>query len=108
MERGVERFTAEEAEEYLNRIPKFTKKKHSIEELREILDETGLSLDGIRLIHVAGTNEKVPSAPFYPRFSGKRGSTRQYLLLLILCQPERGFPLTENRWKRRSFSPRFR
>lgn len=58
MERGVERFTAEEAEEYLNRIPKFTKKKHSIEELREILDETGLSLDGIRLIHVAGTNGK--------------------------------------------------
>lgn len=58
MDRGMERFTLAKAEEYLNGIPKFTKKKHSIEELREILDETGLSLDGIRLIHVAGTNGK--------------------------------------------------
>lgn len=51
-------FTVKEAEDYLDGIPKFTKKKHSIEELREILDETGLSLDGIRLVHVAGTNGK--------------------------------------------------
>lgn len=58
MIRGLDSLAVKEAEEYLNGIPKFTKKKHSIEELREILDETGLSLDGIRLIHVAGTNGK--------------------------------------------------
>lgn len=58
MGRGLDSFTVKEAEEYLNGIPKFTRKKHSIEELREILDETGLSLDGVRLIHVAGTNGK--------------------------------------------------
>ena len=58
MGRGLDSFTVKEAEEYLNGIPKFTRKKHSIEELRKILDETGLSLDGVRLIHVAGTNGK--------------------------------------------------
>lgn len=75
MGREQESFTVKEAEEYLNGIPKFTKKKHSIEELREILDETGLSLDGVRLIHVAGTNGKGSVCAFLSsilREAGKR------------------------------------
>ena len=107
MGRGLDSFTVKEAEEYLNGIPKFTRKKHSIEELREILDETGLSLDSVRLIHVAGTNGKGSVCAFCPRFSGKPGSLRQCLPLLTWFLSESGLSLTENRWKRRNFSQHF-
>ena len=74
MGRGLDSFTVKEAEEYLNGIPKFTRKKHSIEELREILDETGLSLDGVRLIQ-CGRNERkrVLCALFCPRILREAG-----------------------------------
>ena len=88
MGRGLDSFTVKEAEEYLNGIPKFTRKKHSIEELREILDETGLSLDGVRLIHVAGTNGKGSVCAFFVLDSqGSRGACGSvYLSSPGFCQ----------------------
>lgn len=47
-----------EAETYLEQIPRFAKKKHSLEDIRCMMEVMGLSLDGVRLIHVAGTNGK--------------------------------------------------
>ncbi len=48
----------EKAAEYLNHIPKFTKRKHTGEELRQMLSMLGAAQEGMRIIHVAGTNGK--------------------------------------------------
>ena len=47
-----------EAEQYLDGIPKFSREKHSLDDIRAMMKAMGLSLDKIRLIHVAGTNGK--------------------------------------------------
>lgn len=47
-----------EAERYLDEIPRFSPRKHSLDDIQAMMDVLGLSLDGVRLIHVAGTNGK--------------------------------------------------
>ena len=49
--------TYEEAEEYINSIPRFAKEK-SASGLRQILDRFGNPQDSFSYIHVAGTNGK--------------------------------------------------
>ena len=48
----------EKAAGYLNHIPKFTKRKHTGEELRQMLSMLGAAQEGMRILHVAGTNGK--------------------------------------------------
>ncbi|MCR4628208.1 MAG: bifunctional folylpolyglutamate synthase/dihydrofolate synthase [Clostridium sp.] len=50
--------TMAEAEEHINSIPRFTKEKHSMEELRGMLSMLHAEPDGRKVIHVAGTNGK--------------------------------------------------
>ncbi len=47
----------EDTVEKLNRIPSFTK-KHSVEETRSFLRQMGSPENGMRIVHVAGTNGK--------------------------------------------------
>ena len=46
------------AEEYLNQIPMWTRKKNSLEDVRDVLDVMGAPDRDIPAIHVAGTNGK--------------------------------------------------
>ena len=46
------------AEEYLNQIPMWTKKKHSVEEVRAFLNALGVPDRDVPAVHVAGTNGK--------------------------------------------------
>lgn len=48
----------EKAAGYLNHIPKFTKRKHTGEELRQMLSMLGAAQEEMRILHVAGTNGK--------------------------------------------------
>ncbi len=48
----------ERAEEYLEQIPMWTKEKHSLEDIRRMLERLGNPDRGIPAIHVAGTNGK--------------------------------------------------
>ncbi|MDW2796826.1 folylpolyglutamate synthase/dihydrofolate synthase family protein [Clostridium boliviensis] len=48
----------ETAEEYISRIPMWTKKKNSLEVIRTFLMELGEPDEAMRIIHVAGTNGK--------------------------------------------------
>ena len=47
-----------EAEAYINAIPRFTKEKHSMEDLRAMLKLLGAYPAGQKIVHVAGTNGK--------------------------------------------------
>lgn len=47
-----------EAAEYLDRIPKFSKEKHSTRLLGEMLGILGVSPDDMKIVHIAGTNGK--------------------------------------------------
>jgi len=47
-----------EAAEYLDQIPKFTKRKHTREELLRMLFLLGVREEKMRILHVAGTNGK--------------------------------------------------
>ncbi|MEY8356127.1 folylpolyglutamate synthase/dihydrofolate synthase family protein [Lachnospiraceae bacterium 54-53] len=48
----------ETAEEYLDRIPMWAKKKNSLEDIREFLCEMGGPDEKMKIFHVAGTNGK--------------------------------------------------
>ena len=48
----------ERAQEYLLRIPFWTKKKNTLEQVGGFLEELGNPEEGLRIIHVAGTNGK--------------------------------------------------
>ncbi len=48
----------ETAEEYLDQIPMWTRKKNSLEDIRKFLCEMGEPDEGLKMIHVAGTNGK--------------------------------------------------
>lgn len=47
-----------DAEEYLQQIPMWTKKKNTLAQLRDILEEMGQPDRTLKMIHVAGTNGK--------------------------------------------------
>ena len=51
----VETFTYEEAVEYIEEIPRFTK-KHTLEHTRRFLKKLGDPSIDRKIIHVAGTN----------------------------------------------------
>lgn len=57
-EEGCSPDACREAMQYLDGIPKFSREKHSLDDIRAMMKAMGLSLDGVRLIHVAGTNGK--------------------------------------------------
>ena len=48
----------EQAKDYLLKIPFWTKKKNSLEQVRDFLVELGDPEKGLSIIHVAGTNGK--------------------------------------------------
>lgn len=48
----------EQAAEYLNGIPKFSREKHSMEDLRKMVGILGAEPETEKIIHVAGTNGK--------------------------------------------------
>ena len=47
-----------EAAEYLDQIPKFSKEKHTVETVREMLKILGISQEDMKIVHIAGTNGK--------------------------------------------------
>lgn len=47
-----------EAERYLDRIPMWALRKNSLDQVRDFLEEMGSAYEGMRIIHVAGTNGK--------------------------------------------------
>lgn len=47
-----------EAAEYLDQIPKFSKEKHTVETVRTMLSMLGVKPENMKIIHVAGTNGK--------------------------------------------------
>lgn len=48
----------EEAAGYLDQIPKFSREKHTMEDLRRMIEVLGVNPEMYRIIHVAGTNGK--------------------------------------------------
>lgn len=61
------------AEEYLNQIPMWTRKKNSLEDVRNILDYMGGPDRDIPVIHVAGTNGKGSVCAFLTSMLGEAG-----------------------------------
>ena len=55
-----------QAEEYLEKIPMWTREKHSLTDIRAFLHEMGDPDRKLSIIHVAGTNGKALCAPFLP------------------------------------------
>lgn len=47
-----------EAAKYLDQIPKFSKEKHTVEMVREMLRILGSPQDDMKIVHIAGTNGK--------------------------------------------------
>ena len=62
----------QEAEEYINNIPKFTA-KHSMEETKAFLKRLGQPQKGIPIIHVAGTNGKGSVCAYLAAILSKAG-----------------------------------
>ncbi|MEG1575305.1 MAG: folylpolyglutamate synthase/dihydrofolate synthase family protein [Clostridium sp.] len=50
--------SVKEAEEYLDQIPKFSKEKHTVDTVRQMLKILGDPQEKLKIIHVAGTNGK--------------------------------------------------
>ena len=48
----------EQAKEYLLKIPLWTKRKNTLEQVKDFLGELGNPENGMAVIHVAGTNGK--------------------------------------------------
>lgn len=48
----------EEAARYLDQIPKFSREKHTMEDLRRMIAVLGVNPETYRMIHIAGTNGK--------------------------------------------------
>ena len=54
----MKRKQKETAEQYLERIPSFAKKKSGVEDVRAFLELLGSPDRGMKIFHVAGTNGK--------------------------------------------------
>lgn len=67
--------TIEEIEQYLDQIPKFSKDKHSLETLKEMLRLLGEPQKGQKIIHVAGTNGKGSVCAFLSSILREAGAT---------------------------------
>ena len=63
----------ETAEEYLGRIPMWTRKKNSLEDIRKFLCEMGEPDEEMKIIHVAGTNGKGSVCAFLQSVLRKAG-----------------------------------
>lgn len=63
----------ETAEEYLGRIPMWTRKKNSLEDIRKYLCEMGEPDEGMKIFHVAGTNGKGSVCAFLQSILRKAG-----------------------------------
>ena len=63
----------ETAEEYLGRIPMWTRKKNSLEDIRKFLCEMGEPDEGMKIFHVAGTNGKGSVCAFLQSVLRKAG-----------------------------------
>lgn len=63
----------EQAEKYLNEIPMWTRKKHTLSEVRDFLEELGNPHRAFRAIHVAGTNGKGSVCSFLTSSLGQAG-----------------------------------
>lgn len=55
----------QQAAEYINGIPKFSGRKHSMEELRRMLQLLDAAPENVNVIHVAGTNGKGSVCAFF-------------------------------------------
>ena len=62
-----------QAEEYLDRIPMWTRKKNSLEDVRRFLDYLGNPDRDRPAIHVAGTNGKGSVCAFLTSILGEAG-----------------------------------
>lgn len=65
--------TQTEMEEYLNGIPMWAGKKNSLSGIRRYLNELGDPDDGMKLIHVAGTNGKGSVCAYLTSMLGEAG-----------------------------------
>ena len=63
-----------QAEEYLDRIPMWTRKKNSLEDVRRFLDYLGNPDRDRPAIHLAGTNGKGSVCAFLTSILGEAGS----------------------------------
>lgn len=50
--------SVKEVEQYLDQIPKFSKEKHTVDTVRQMLKLLLVPQEGLKIIHVAGTNGK--------------------------------------------------
>lgn len=55
----------QQASEYINGIPKFSGRKHSMEELRRMLQLLDAAPENVNVVHVAGTNGKGSVCAFF-------------------------------------------
>lgn len=67
--------TIEEIEQYLDQIPKFSKDKHTLDTLKEMLRLLGEPQSGQKIIHVAGTNGKGSVCAFLSSILREAGAT---------------------------------
>lgn len=67
--------TVSEAEHYLNQIPKFSKDKHTVDTVRQMLHILGEQERAAKIVHVAGTNGKGSVCAFISSILLKAGHT---------------------------------
>lgn len=67
--------TVEEIGTYLDEIPKFSKDKHTLDTLKKMLALSGDPQEGLKIIHVAGTNGKGSVCSFLSSIIRKAGAS---------------------------------
>ena len=73
-----------QAEEYLEKIPMWTRGKHSLTDIRAFLHEMGDPDRKLSIIHVAGTNGKGSVCAFLYLFVQKRRFSHRNLYLSLI------------------------
>ena len=92
-----------EAAEYLDQIPKFSKEKHTVETVREMLKILGISQEDMKIVHIAGTMEKALSVHFCHPFSGSPDIALLYLHPPTCFRSGKGLLLTDVMWRMNYF-----
>lgn len=90
------------AEEYLNQIPMWTRKKNSLEDVRDVLDVMGAPDRDIPAIHVAGTNGKGSVCAFLTSILKEAGYKTGTFISPHLIEVRERFLINGAWWMRRS------
>ncbi len=92
-----------EAAEYLDQIPKFSKEKHTVETVREMLKILGISQEDMKIVHIAGTNGKGSVCAFLSSILRESGHSFAVFTCPHLLSIRERFALTDVMWRMNYF-----